>query len=327
MKKSHHPKVKKESYTAQMALALELEPTSVELQECETELQHLEETSASADVACDPVTVYLREAGRFSRLSKEEEHALALKVRAEVKEGQGNFSARNAMMEANLLLVVMVAKKYLNKGLELSDLIQEGNLALLKAACQFDPALKTRFSTYATCVLRSALLRALQNKGSAIRIPVYMHGTLKKLNKASAALFEEHRALPSSAALAEALNTTELKVRELQDLQKPLVSIHQAISGSSGEGTWEDIIVDKNAWQPDAAPAVEELHERLTACLDGLTPEEQAVVKYRFGLKTGKFMDENEVAEELQIARNVVCRIQEEAIGKIRAKVELAWAA
>ncbi len=336
--------VSKDSFTAQLALPFEAEPSALQLEECEFELQDMEQYAACGAVdedkpervktlngeagSRDGVALYLEDVGCYKRLSQSEEFELARRVRVEATAPNMGVTARNEMIEANLRLVVAVAKKYLHKGLPLLDLIQEGNIALTKAACAFNPARGTRFSTYAMCVLRSAMQRALQNHGRQIRLPVYMHENLSKLNRVNRELLAECAQVASPTKLAERLGKTEGEVLELIRLQQPLLSIHQPLGGSAdGGGTLEEVLVDEEAWSPENWSTICELRSRLEESFGELSECEQNVLRHRFGIETGEFMEVAEVALVLNLSRRTVSDLERRAIGKIRANREFSVAA
>ena len=336
--------VSKDSFTAQLALPFEAEPSALQLEECEFELQDMEQYAASIGFydekpervkplngevpAGDGVALYLKDVGYYKRLSQLEEFELARRVRAEaVAPGMG-VSARNEMIEANLRLVVAVAKKYLHRGLSLLDLIQEGNLALIKAACAFNPSRGTRFSTYAMWVLRSAMQRAIQNQSRQIRLPVHVHESMSKLNRINRELLAECAHSASPKKLAERLGKTEEEVLELMRLQQPLISIHQPFWGSfDGGGALEDVLVDEGAWSPGHWSTICALRSRLEESFGDLSECEQNVLRHRFGIETGEFMEVAEVALMLNLSRRAVSDLERRALGKIRASREFSVAA
>lgn len=348
-KHNHSANFSRGSFTSQLALPFEAEPSVIQLEECEFELQNMEQgTQASMSAggyggdgylkrektlsgetgSGDGVALYLKDVGCYKRLSQVEEVELATRVRAEAKAPGLAVNARNEMVEANLRLVVVVAKKYLNNGLPLLDLIQEGNISLIKAACAFNPARGTRFSTYAMWVLRSAMLRAIQNHGRQIRLPVHVHENLSKLNRINRQLLAESATVATPRRLAEQLGKTEGEVLELIRLQQPLVSIHQPLErGVDGETTLEGVLVDTEAWNPGDWSSIGNLRSRLEDSLEGLSECEQNVLKHRFGIETGEFMDVAEVALSLNLSRRRVSELEREALGKIRASRELSVAA
>ncbi len=345
----NHPSNKNcgESFAVQLALPYEVEPTAFELMECEEALQDMEEAgnsgaselverSAKKGLAGgkavvgyeDGVALYLKDLGTFKRLMPAEEMKLATAVQAELKNKTGSVKARNAMVEANLRLVVAVAKKYMGRGMPFLDLVQEGNVALIKSVGGFDPARGTRFSTYAMWVLRSAMQRAIQNQGRQIRVPVHVHETLSKLNRCKRELSAKQASAASNAELALKLGKTEGEVLELIVLQKPLVSLHHPLKGGGpGEATLEDILLDPRAAHFGNWGAEDYLKERLEEYLHVLSADEQMVLRLRYGIETGEFMEAKEVAGKLKMSRARVSGLEREAIGKIQAMVKMSKAA
>jgi len=336
--------VSKDHLTAQLALPFEAEPSAMQLEECEFELQDMEQHSRLSGFydekpervkgfngeagSWDGVALYLKDVGCYKRLSQLEEFELARRVRVEATAPNMGVTARNEMIEANLRLVVAVAKKYLHRGLSLLDLIQEGNIALMKAVGAFNPAQGTRFSTYAMWVLRSAMQRALQNHGRQIRLPVYMHENLSKLNRVNRELLAECAQAAPPKKLAEHLGKTEGEVLELIRLQQPLLSIHQPLGGSAdGGGTLEEVLVDEEAWSPGNWSAICELRSRLEESFGELSECEQSILRHRFGIETGEFMEVAEVALVLNLSRRTVSDLERQALGKIRASREFSVAA
>ena len=256
--------------------------------------------------------VYLTEIARIPLLSREEEHALARRVRA------GDEAAKQRLIEANLRLVVQIARRYLNRGLPLPDLIEEGNLGLLRAAEKFDPERGTRFSTYATWWIRQAVARALANQARTIRLPVHVEMLLGRYMREQRRLTQSLGRAPTTAELAGALGITEQEVQELDEVRQQPVSLDEP-AGGERETTLGDMIADRTA---DTSGSFESLFRDravLVTVLDDLAANERTVLRRRFGLEGDPPETLEAIGQRLKLSRERVRQIESAGIRKLRA--------
>lgn len=258
----------------------------------------------------DPVRMYLKEIGKVSLLSAEEEVALAKRMEA------GDMSAKQELAEANLRLVVSIARRYLGRGMMFLDLIQEGNLGLMKAVDKFDYRKGYKFSTYATWWIRQAITRAIADQARTIRIPVHMVETINKLIRVSRQLLQQYGREPLPAELAKEMDLTEERVREIQKIAQEPVSLETPI-GEEEDSRLGDFIADDEAPAPADAAAFTLLKEQLLDVLDTLTPREEKVLKLRFGLEDGRARTLEEVGREFQVTRERIRQIEAKALRKL----------
>jgi RNA polymerase sigma factor (sigma-70 family) len=256
--------------------------------------------------------VYLGEISRIPLLSREEEQALAARVRA------GDERAKERMVEANLRLVVQIARRYLNRGLPLPDLIEEGNLGLLRAVEKFDPDRGTRFSTYATWWIRQAVVRALANQARTIRLPVHVEMLLARYMREQRRLTQALGRPPSSAELAAALGLSEEEVEELDEVRQHPVSL-DAPAGAERQATLGDLIADRTAADTDSFASL--FHDRadLVSVLDDLAANERTVLRRRFGLEGDPPETLETIGQRLKLSRERVRQIEAAGIRKLRA--------
>lgn len=259
----------------------------------------------------DPVRIYLKEIGRVPLLSSNEETELAQKIL------EGDDDAAQRLVEANLRLVVSIAKRYLGRGMQFLDLIQEGNLGLMKAVEKFDHTKGFKFSTYATWWIRQAITRAIADQARTIRIPVHMGETINKIKKASSQLLHENGHEPTIEEIAEFLGTSVDKIREaIRAAQEP-VSLETPI-GEEEDSHLGDFIPDDSALTPQDAASQSMLKEQLAAVLSTLTPREEKVIRLRFGLDDGRPRTLEEVGEEFDVTRERIRQIEAKALRKLR---------
>jgi RNA polymerase sigma factor (sigma-70 family) len=255
--------------------------------------------------------VYLQEISRIRLLSREEEQALARRVRA------GDETAKQRMVEANLRLVVQIARRYLNRGLPLPDLIEEGNLGLIRAVEKFEPERGTRFSTYATWWIRQAVVRALANQARTIRLPVHVELLLSRYAREQRRLTQELGRSPTTAEMAAALNTTESEVLELEEVRQHPVSL-DAPAGQESTATLGDIIADRSA---DPAVTLADLFRdraELISVLDDLAANERAVLRRRFGLDGEPPETLEAIGQRLGYSRERIRQIEQAGLRKVR---------
>lgn len=259
----------------------------------------------------DPVRMYLKEIGKVSLLSGEEEIELAKRMEA------GDEEAKNALCEANLRLVVSIAKRYVGRGMLFLDLIQEGNLGLIKAVDKFDYRKGYKFSTYATWWIRQAITRSIADQARTIRIPVHMVETINKLIRVSRQLLQTYGREPTPEEIASEMNITVDKVREIQKIAQEPVSLETPI-GEEEDSHLGDFIPDEDVPAPAEAAAFSMLKEQLVEVLDTLTDREQKVLKLRFGLEDGRSRTLEEVGREFDVTRERIRQIEAKALRKLR---------
>ncbi|MBQ4099999.1 MAG: RNA polymerase sigma factor RpoD, partial [Oscillospiraceae bacterium] len=262
-------------------------------------------------VVDDPVKVYLKEIGRVPLLSTEEEKTLATRM------AEGDEQARKRLSEANLRLVVSIAKRYTGRGMQFLDLIQEGNLGLIKAVEKFDHEKGFKFSTYATWWIRQAITRAIADQARTIRIPVHMVETINKVKKVSSQLLHENGHEPTADEISEKLGMPVEKVREIMRVAQEPVSLETPI-GEEEDSHLGDFIEDDNAPAPADAASHTLLREQLSDVLKTLTPREEKVLMLRFGLEDGRSRTLEEVGKEFQVTRERIRQIEAKALRKLR---------
>lgn len=259
----------------------------------------------------DPVRMYLKEIGKVPLLSAEEEIELAKKLE------MGDEEAKKRLAEANLRLVVSIAKRYVGRGMLFLDLIQEGNLGLIKAVEKFDYRKGFKFSTYATWWIRQAITRAIADQARTIRIPVHMVETINKLIRVSRQLLQELGREPTPEEIAAEINMPEDRVREILKISQEPVSLETPI-GEEEDSHLGDFIQDDNVPVPADAAAFTLLREQLGEVLDTLTEREQKVLKLRFGLDDGRARTLEEVGKEFNVTRERIRQIEAKALRKLR---------
>ncbi len=259
----------------------------------------------------DPVRMYLKEIGKVPLLSATEEVELAKRM------GEGDQEAKRKLAEANLRLVVSIAKRYVGRGMLFLDLIQEGNLGLIKAVEKFDYEKGYKFSTYATWWIRQAITRAIADQARTIRIPVHMVETINKLIRISRQLLQQYGRDPLPEELAKEMEIPEEKVREILKIAQEPVSLETPI-GEEEDSHLGDFIPDDDAPAPAEAAAFTLLKEQLMDVLDTLTPREEKVLKLRFGLEDGRARTLEEVGKEFQVTRERIRQIEAKALRKLR---------
>ncbi|HHT94214.1 MAG TPA: RNA polymerase sigma factor RpoD [Clostridiaceae bacterium] len=259
----------------------------------------------------DHVRMYLREIGKVPLLTAEEEVELAHRIE------MGDEEAKRRLNEANLRLVVSIAKRYVGRGMQFLDLIQEGNLGLLKAVEKFDYRKGFKFSTYATWWIRQAITRAIADQARTIRIPVHMVETINKLLRVSKQLSQELGKDPTPEQIAEEMEMPVEKVREIMKISQEPVSLETPV-GEEEDSHIGDFIADENAPAPSERAAYTLLKEQLLEVLETLTPREQKVLKLRFGLEDGRARTLEEVGKEFNVTRERIRQIEAKALRKLR---------
>ena len=263
----------------------------------------------------DPVRLYLKEIGKYPLLTTEEEIALAKQIAEGTPEEQA--AAKKKLSEANLRLVVSIAKRYVGRGMQFLDLIQEGNLGLIKAAEKFDYTKGYKFSTYATWWVRQALTRAIADQARTIRIPVHMVETINKLIRVNRQLAQELGRDPTPAEIAKEMGISESKVREIIKIAQEPVSLETPI-GEEEDSHLGDFIEDENAPAPAEVASNAMMREQLQEVLHTLTPREEKVIRLRFGLEDGQAHTLEEVGKEFNVTRERIRQIEAKALRKIR---------
>lgn len=264
------------------------------------------------DIADDSVRLYLREIGKIPLLSSEEELALAQRVVA------GDKDAKDQMAEANMRLVVSIAKRYVGRGLDLLDLIQEGNTGLLRAVEKFDPDKGFKFSTYATWWIRQAITRAIADQARTIRIPVHMVETINKLLRTQRRLTQELNREPTNDEIAEAMEIEVDKVEHIMKIKQDISSLDASIRDDEEESVLSDFIEDEDTVTPEESATSQLLKEHVKEMLGALTDREQKILRLRFGLEDGRNHTLEEVGQEFAVTRERIRQIEAKALAKLR---------
>ena len=259
----------------------------------------------------DPVKVYLKEIGRVPLLSADEEIDLAVRM------SQGDEAARKRLSEANLRLVVSIAKRYVGRGMQFLDLIQEGNLGLIKAVEKFDHTKGFKFSTYATWWIRQAITRAIADQARTIRIPVHMVETINKVIRVNRQLLQELGHDPTPEETAEEMGMPVEKVREILKIAQEPVSLETPI-GEEEDSHLGDFLPDEGASEPSEAASFTLLKEQLVEVMSTLTPREEKVLRLRFGIEDGRSRTLEEVGKEFNVTRERIRQIEAKALRKLR---------
>ena len=282
------------------------------IEEVEAEAEKVEEVDVLEGVSTeDPVRMYLKEIGNVPLLTSEQEVELARRVEA------GDEEAKKALTEANLRLVVSIAKKYVGRGMPFLDLIQEGNMGLMKAVDKFDYTKGYKFSTYATWWIRQAITRGIADTGRTIRVPVHMVETINKTLRMTRQLLQELGREPTPEEVAERLSVPVSRVREVLKISRDPVSLDTPI-GEEDDSHLGDFIEDDTALSPADSATFSMLREELANALESLTERERQVVKLRFGLEDGRARTLEEVGREFNVTRERIRQIAAKALRKLR---------
>ena len=291
------------------------EPTDDELKLEEMDLDLLNDDLSVENMNLDdPVKIYLREIGRVPLLSSDEEIDLAVRI------SEGDEYAKQRLTEANLRLVVSIAKKYVGRGMYFLDLIQEGNVGLIKAVDKFDYKKGFKFSTYATWWIRQAITRAIADQARTIRIPVHMVETINRLKKVQSQLLHENGVEPREELIAEKMDLPGQRVREIMRVAQEPVSMETPI-GPEEDSRLMDFIRDEDALAPDDAALKTITNEDIDGVLKTLTPREESVIRLRFGLQDGRCHTLEEVGTEFNVTRERIRQIEAKALRKLRHPV------
>jgi len=275
------------------------------------EIENEDGSVVDGAVIDDPVKVYLKEIGRVPLLTGDEERELAIRIM------EGDAKAKKRLSEANLRLVVSIAKRYVGRGMQFLDLIQEGNLGLIKAVEKFDYTKGFKFSTYATWWIRQAITRAIADQARTIRIPVHMVETINKVKKVSSQLLHKNGHEPVAEEIAKELDMSVDKVREIMRVAQEPVSLETPI-GEEEDSHLGDFIPDDEAPAPADAASHLLLKEQLAEVLASLTPREEKVLRLRFGLEDGRPRTLEEVGKEFDVTRERIRQIEAKALRKLR---------
>ena len=290
-------------------LKAEENPDPAENDEFEAALE--EELAQDSSVVNDSVRVYLKDIGKIELLSAEREFVLAEKM------AQGDEAAKSEIIESNLRLVVSIAKKYTGRGMPFLDLIQEGNIGLMKAVEKFDYTKGYKFSTYATWWIRQAITRSISVHGRTIPLPVHIVEKINKLRQISRAAMQRLGREPNDAEIAQEMGCSVEKVREIIKYAQDPISLEERV-GKEEDSVIGDFIPDANAPDPEQIVSRTILREKIMEALDSLTPREASVIKMRFGLIDGRVRTLEEVGEEFNITRERIRQIEAKALRKLR---------
>ena len=289
-------------------------PEDLEEEEVDTDEDVLSQEQYFDDASDDSVRLYLREIGKIPLLNSEEELALAHRVVA------GEKKAKDKMAEANMRLVVSIAKRYSGRGLDFLDLIQEGNTGLLRAVEKFDPDKGFKFSTYATWWIRQAITRAIADQARTIRIPVHMVETINKLLRTQRRMTQELNREPTIEELAKELEMEPEKVEYVMKIKQDITSLDAGVGrdGDDEDSVLRDFIEDEDSATPEESAANQLLKEQVQAILSTLSDREQKIIKMRFGLENGKSHTLEEVGQEFAVTRERIRQIEAKALAKLR---------
>lgn len=275
-------------------------------------LDPIKDTRYLDDVADDSVRLYLREIGKIPLLTAEEELSLAQRVVA------GDKKAKDQMAEANMRLVVSIAKRYVGRGLDLLDLIQEGNTGLLRAVEKFDPDKGFKFSTYATWWIRQAITRAIADQARTIRIPVHMVETINKLLRTQRRLTQDLNREPTNEEIAEAMELDVEKVEHIMKIKQDISSLDASVRDDEEDSVLGDFIEDEDTVTPEESATGQLLKEQVKGLLGGLSEREQKILRLRFGLEDGKNHTLEEVGQEFSVTRERIRQIEAKALAKLK---------
>lgn len=295
----------------------DIEPDFADLEDAEDDLtdEDLLTGNYTDDISDDSVRMYLREIGKIPLLDQEEEEKLALRAM------EGDQKAKNKMAESNMRLVVSIAKRYSGRGMELLDLIQEGNTGLLRAVDKFDPEKGFKFSTYATWWIRQAITRAIADQARTIRIPVHMVETINKLMRTQRKLTQELNREPTVEEIASAMDMEPEKIEHIFKIKQDITSLDAGIGKDGEEGedsTLGDFIEDEDTATPEDSATMQLLKDQVREVLSSLSDREQKIIKMRFGLDGTKAHTLEEVGLEFAVTRERIRQIEAKALLKLR---------
>lgn len=294
------------------------EPTLDDMDDEEAEDLTIDLNASYDDIADDSVKLYLREIGKIPLLSAEEEFELAQKViHGNEKEKK---RARDKMAESNMRLVVSIAKRYSGRGLDLLDLIQEGNTGLLRAVEKFDPDKGFKFSTYATWWIRQAITRAIADQARTIRIPVHMVETINKVLRTQRRLTQDLNREPSVQEIADAMGMEPDRIEYVMKIKQDIASLDASVGrdGDDDDSSLGDFVEDEDRVSPEDSAATQLLKEQIASILSTLTDRERKIIKMRFGIGGGKSHTLEEVGAEFSVTRERIRQIEAKALKKLR---------
>ena len=294
------------------------EPTLDDMDEEEAEDLTIDLNASYDDIADDSVKLYLREIGKIPLLSAEEEFELAQKViHGNEKEKK---RARDKMAESNMRLVVSIAKRYSGRGLDLLDLIQEGNTGLLRAVEKFDPDKGFKFSTYATWLIRQAITRAIADQARTIRIPVHMVETINKVLRTQRRLTQDLNREPSVQEIADAMGMEPDRIEYVMKIKQDIASLDASVGrdGDDDDSSLGDFVEDEDRVSPEDSAATQLLKEQIASILSTLTDRERKIIKMRFGIGGGKSHTLEEVGAEFSVTSERIRQIEAKALAKLR---------
>ncbi len=293
------------------ALGIHIQRDDDEEEEQPVHQQSQEDESSDLGNVSDPVRMYLREIGTISLLTQSQEVELAKLIEA------GDMDAKSRLVEANLRLVVSIAKKYMGRGMLFLDLIQEGNLGLIRAVEKFDYTRGYKFSTYATWWIRQAITRAIADQARTIRIPVHMVETINKVMRTSRSLIQNLGREPTDEEIAAEMGIEPIKVVQIRRVAQEPVSLESPV-GEEDDSELGDFIEDKEMISPDESTSMEFLRDQLDRVLDGLTEREQQVLRLRFGFEDGQCYTLEDVGKRFGVTRERIRQIEAKALRKLR---------
>ncbi|MBQ9921869.1 MAG: RNA polymerase sigma factor RpoD, partial [Clostridia bacterium] len=293
------------------AETLEANEASIEEEAAEDEDEDGETYQSEETASDNHIRLYLKDIGKVPLLTTEMENELSERI------VNGDEDAKKVLIEANLRLVVSIAKRYMGRGITLLDLIQEGNLGLIKAVDKFDYTKGFRFSTYATWWIRQSITRAISDQSRTIRVPVHMSETINKILRTSRQLMQENGREPSYDEISEAIGMSPAKVRDIMKIAQEPVSLETPI-GEENDSHLGDFIPDDDALSPSEAASFNLLKEQLEKALDTLSPREEQILKLRYGIDTGRPYTLEEVGLVFNITRERIRQIEAKALRKLR---------
>ena len=308
-----------ENETVDTTSLTDLDIDDPDVEDLDEEEEIVDDDSYINDIPDDSIKLYLREIGKIPLLTQEEEMKLAKQV------VRGNKRAKAKMAEANMRLVVSIAKRYSGRGLDFQDLIQEGNMGLLRAVEKFDPEKGFKFSTYATWWIRQAITRAIADQARTIRIPVHMVETINKLLRTQRRMTQELNREPTVEEIAKEMDLEVEKVKHVIKIKQDITSLDASIGkdGEDDDSALGNFICDDDSVGPEDAAANQLLKEQINEILDSLSDRERKILKMRFGIDGGKSHTLEEVGQEFAVTRERIRQIEAKALNKLRKNKDI----